>query len=118
MPRVPILAISNSDTRYFVSSAARGDVDAQNELSNLFASWEGESFECFLCGNDQDVTVGMPAFYLLPDPTHQPDYIAVGICVACHELPQLFRLAKARRILRSWQPGFRLSITPAKRMRL
>src|SRR5262249_41284897 len=44
--------------------------------------------------------------------------LGVGICDACWSLPQLMRLALARKIFRAWKPGFRMSLIPAKRIRV
>ena len=118
MAVIPILSIKGTDARLFASRAARGDEDAQRELTELFTGegWDIDEFECFLCGTVQSVPP-IPATMLLPDPSHPGDHLAVGTCIECWALPQLTKFGMARKILRAWKPGFRLNLQPPRQLR-
>jgi len=113
---IPILTLKATDARLFARDAANGDAEARRELSEAFANWDRDSFECFCCGKDQSIEQAMPATYLVPDPVHDSQYLAVGLCLECYALPQLYRLAKVRRVLKALYPRYRVNLIAAKRL--
>lgn len=112
MATICLANLTGEDAVTFCGNAARGDADAKQQLTDLFADWT-PPYECFLCGSEFE---HQPGTMVVADPAHKRGYLAFGCCIECYSLPELYRFGKARKILRAMYPGFRLSLVPARKL--
>lgn len=87
MTTLCIVNLKGDEVRSYCRDAARGDAEAKQELGNLFKDREAP-LECFLCARVFD---HQPAVMILPDGKLRGGHIGVGICLACHSLPEMYR---------------------------